>query len=650
MKRCPECRRDYHDDSLKYCLDDGTALLEGPASFGDAATVSLRPGESAPGAGETATRLYGDSVTRRTRTRNLPAALIVAGLAVAAVLGYGAYRYLGSKDPAQPPRSAANLETRRLTGDGKTNEAAISPDGKVLAYTRIDGESWSLWIKQIATDSSIQVPTSSDLAQFTSLRFSPDGEFIYFNGAGTAGGPPTIYRVPILGGAPARVLVNATDVSFSPNGKRIAFGRVDQSTSESSIFVADVNGSGERRLAARKGKKFFNSGPVWSPDGKYVAVSTGDDDLLPNPDEGVVLISVDDGAEREVGTAKWASVTSVAWHPSGDSLIVAASDYDVVPGQLWEVSYPSGETRRLTNNLNGYQRVSMTADGKSIITMERYSRSAAWVSPDLDPAKAKRVMPDTGDTWGLAWMPDGRIVYASDQSGDAEVWVMNADGTDARQLTRDRVFKGFPDASSDGSWIVYSSADLGGRIKRISITDPNPAVVTETGFGQDNPDISPDDRWVVFSAWVDGTQRVLRAPLAGGEATVLTGDAVATEPRYSPDGTRFACLHIADPARPMLAIYPAEGGPPEKVLETPPGTVAHRGPLWTPDGRGVNLLVQRGDRSDLWVQPVDGGPAKQVTDFELPYIARRAYSRDGKRIALIRADNIRNAVMITNFR
>lgn len=228
---------------------------------------------------------------------------------------------------------------------------------------------------------------------------------------------------------------------------------------------------------------------------------------------------------------------------------------------------------------------------------------------------------------------------------------MNADGSSAKQVTRDRLFKGFPDVSDDGRYIVYASAEGSGRLKRVSIDGGEPVTISDTGLSQDNPDISPDNEWVLYSAWVDGKLVILRAPLLGGEGMALT-NVQSTEPRYSPDGRRFACFLFDERTQEWdkMAVYPADGGVPLKAFDLPPETATHRGPLWTPDGGGINYLVQNGERVNLWVQPIEGGAPKQVTDFELPYIARRAYSRDGKQIALVRAENIGNAIMITGFR
>jgi len=654
MKRCPECRRDYYDDSLLYCLDDGTALLEGPASGDEPVTAIYaenKPSSDPPNSHKRTDIFGGRSASGEIRRHKIAAVLI--GLVAAVVLAgfaYGLYRFFERPAMVNDQRSA-NVETRRLTGDGKTTNAAISPDGKFLVFSKLEGNGESLWIKQILTDSNIPVQTSDDLVGFSDLAFSPDGNFVYFNGRGKQVTPRTVYRVPTLGGTPTKVLSDTGQIRFSPDGRSIAFGRFDAVSTETAIFIANADGTNERKLASRTGRQFFNAAPVFSPDGKFLSTSTGDDDLLPAPDEGVVLISVADGSKIEVGKTRWTAVPAVAWHPSGDSLIAVASDYDGLPGQLWEISYPSGNVRRLTNNLNGYNGVSITADGRSIVTMEKYTRSAVWVSPDLDPAKAKGVMPNSGDTWGMSWTPDNRIVYVSDQSGDAEVWIMNSDGSAPRQLTRDRIFKGFPDVSADGRYIIYVSAEGSGRIVRMNIDGSDPMPLTPTGNGQDNADISPDDSWVIYSAWVEGNQRILRAPLSGGEAVRLT-EVSSTEPRYSPDGSQFACFVMNEEIQnwAFLAIYPADGGQPIKKFDIPPGTNTSRGPYWKPDGQAITLIISKGEKLDMWAQPLDGGPVKQLTDFEMPVMARRDYSRDGKRIALVRGQAFSNAVMVTGFR
>ncbi len=167
----------------------------------------------------------------------------------------------------------------------------------------------------------------------------------------------------------------------------------------------------------------------------------------------------------------------------------------------------------------------------------------------------------------------------------------------------------------------------------------------------DNPDISIDGKFVIYSAWVGGEQRVLRVPIEGGEPQVLT-DYKAVEPRYSRDGKMFACFIPNEKTLQWnrLAIVPAEGGQPIKVFDVPLTTNTSRGPIWTPDDRGITVVIAQGERQNLWLQPVDGSPGRAMTDVAVPGIARREYSRDGKRIAVSRAEGFGNAIMLTDFR
>jgi len=227
---------------------------------------------------------------------------------------------------------------------------------------------------------------------------------------------------------------------------------------------------------------------------------------------------------------------------------------------------------------------------------------------------------------------------------------MNADGSNAKQLTSDGVFKNLPTVSPDGRYIGYSSAERGGQLVRIDINGVNPLRLT-SGVGGDNPDFSTDSKWVLYSSWVDGKVAVLRVSVDGGEPQKLT-DYLATEPKYSADGKYFACFIPVEGTQNFtrLAIVPAEGGTPLKTFDLPNSLNVGRGPVWTPDGKGITYLDSRGEKTNMWVQPIDGGKPKQLTDFLQPVIARREYSRDGKQIAIVRGEGTSNAVLITGFR
>jgi TolB protein len=657
MKTCPKCGKSYSDGTLNFCLDDGEWLTG--ASEADAPVTAVLPNPESVrsrAVEEQDTRLYssGDLLSKEIRRHKFVTAAI-AGLAVIVLagFGYGLYRFLADRPQPQAERGTPNLQVQRLSGDGRTRSPVISPDGKFMVYVKFEGGAQSLWIKQIQTGSTVNVVKPGESDEFWGITFSPDGNFVYYNAGGRASKEmPTIFRVPTLGGTPAKFLSNGIQVQFSPDGKQISFRRVDLSapTAKESIMVANADGTGEREIASRSGSQFFASAPAWSPDGKLLAIALGDDTLAPNPNVAPGLISLSDGSVSELGDRKWEEL-DIVWHPTGDSLLMVASENSFLPGQIWELSYPQGEYRKLTNDLNGHYGISITSDGKSIVTGEINARSSVWVSPDLKPENAKQIMPATGDTWGISWTPDGRIVYSSEQAGDIEIWIMNADGSDARPLTTDKVPKLVPTVSPDGRYIVYTSTGNGGQLIRIDISGGNPLVLTKQN-GADNPDVSPDGQWVIYSAFVDGAPRVLRVPIGGGDGQVLTGDLYTTEPRYSNDGKRFACFILDTKALAWnkIGVFGADGGEPLQIFDVPGNTNSGRGPVWTPDDKNINVVIAPGEKQNLWQVPLDGSAGKQITDFDVPGIARREYSPDGKRIAIVRAEGFGNAIMISGFR
>jgi TolB protein len=653
MKQCPKCGRDYADETLNFCLEDGELLTAENTAVEEPATAVLPEGVSSPGKTilERETQAYtsGDFISRELKSHKFRFSIFaVVIFVILAGFAYGLYKFFG-EDPKQPERTAAAITTTRLTGDGKARGAEISPDGKFLAYIRVDGGERSIWLKQIQTNSNIPILKPGELDGFDSLVFSPDGNFVLFNAETKEEQAPSIYRVSILGGTPTKVISNGYSVRFSPDGKQVSFSRFDFKANESSVMIAEADGRNERKLASRTGTQFFEGAAPWSPDGTYLATRLGDDTAPPAQASSIVLMSLADGSVTELGESRFTDIDDLVWHPSGDSLIIAAVEGSLPQAQLWEVAYPSGTSRRLTNSLNGHHSVSITADGKSIVTGEVYSQSAVWVSPDLKPENAKQIMPSTGDTWGFAWTPDNRIVYVSNQTGDTEVWIMDADGANAKPLTNDRTFKTIPVVSPDGRHIVYSGSENGGAIVRVDIDGGNKFEIV-SGVGADNPDISPDGKWVIYNAWIEGISRILRVSIDGGQTQVLKDWAI--EPRYSRDGTRIACFTPVEKTQywNRLSIISADGGAEIISFQTPSNTNIVRGPIWTPDDKGITVVISPGERQELWLQPVDGAPGKQMTDIGVPGIARRDYSRDGKRIAVVRAQGFGNAIMITGFR
>ena len=653
MKRCPQCGRVYAEDALNFCLDDGewltassidpeqpTAILSGDPPSLENATQRLPT--------DTSNVTSGNSAISRSRTPLIVGVLV--GALVLTGLLFGLYRFLFSGSNSSQVRPTGSLRMQPLTSTGNVRDAAISPDGKFLAYVQSESGQQSLWTKQIATNSNVQVIAPDEHA-IDGLTFTPDGSYIYYS-VRESGELDTIYRVATLGGPSTKVTADAgSRVSFSPNGTQFTFERWDNEKSISSLMIANADGSGERVVLTRSGHEYISTPSVaWSPDGKTIACALADDQKQ-HPDR-LSLVSVSDGTVTDFAKSEYDGLGSVVWLRDQSALLFIGSDQGGnVNRQIWEMTYPGGEARKITYDMStDYADLSITADSKVVVSVQRQVSSNIQVSPDTDIAKAQQITKGKNEgNLGISWTPDGRIVYGSQASGSSEIWIADADGSHVRQLTNDTVSKYTPVASPDGKYIVYVSEKDGSHIWRINIDGSQPVKLTN-GAEDGNPRISPDSRWVVYSSWTSGIESLWRVQLEGGEPQTLT-DYAATEPDVSPDGKYLSCFTGAesDPKRSAMAVIPFDGGKPLKTFNVPQTTVVDLSPIWTPDGRNLTYIDLHGDVSNLWYQPVDGGPAKQVTNYKQGYIIRREWAHGGKRIAIVRGSQTSDAVTMTGF-
>ena len=573
---------------------------------------------------------------------------IVLSVLVLAAVGIGAALYKFW------PRASATgqaISIKRLTGNGKISRAAISPDGKFLAYVQNEGGQQSLWVKQISTNSSVPIVAPTVVDKLSDLRFTPDGSFVYFTGTNAENPTTTIFRVPTLGGSLSKVVSNAFSIAFSPDGKQFVFGRWNGATSETAWIVANADGSDERKLTSLSQTLFFSGAVAWSPDGKVLACGVGNDQKIERR-QTIAIVNIADGSLKEISDYKWDAVESMAWLPDMSGIVFSADDSGGGEGvaKLWEISYPGGEARILTQNLTNYARITLTADGKSIVAVESDSTSSLWVSPSSDLSRAVQIT--TGkDTMmrGISWTPDKHIVYISSVSGNTEVWKMDQDGSNSKQLTNDGRIKYTPIVSPDGRYIVYGTSQGGGDLWRINIDGSNPTLLTPKDADEGNPDISVDSKWIVYSAWKFGKLSLWRMPIEGGEAKQLT-DFMSTEPNVSADGKYIACFVADDNNINRIAVLPFEGGSPIKTFDVPQTASVDASPRWTPDGQSITYIDSRGTVNNLWQQPLDGGAPKKLTDFKENGVYRRDWTRDGKQVALVRGQSTFDVVMITDFK
>jgi serine/threonine protein kinase len=596
-----------------------------------------------------------ESISIEIKKHKVGAVLLIAAIVLIVTTGsFGVYKWLHRTEPVA---RFWDVRLTRLTNSGNAIDATISPDGKYLVYALSDRSRQSLYIRQVSTANDKQIVPPAPVG-FFGMTFSPDGTELYYAVKANfdAG---TLYRIPVLGGIPVKVSEKIdAPISFSPDGKQFVLVRGHYPNSgESALVVANADGSSERNLVVKKSPQgfapIFFTGPSWSPDGKTIAAAVA---TLGGRSK-VIGFSVADGSERELSPESWPFAARVQWLPDMSGLLVVAGDTPA-SAMLWHVNYPDGRIRRVTNDLNSYRAIGLTQDGKMFTTVQAQGLVNLWLIPNGDVTKAIRL--PTGNVSfyspngnNISWVPDGRIVYVSNESGNADIWLADRDGNNRKQLTANNAMNFSPVVSNDGRYIVFVSSQNNRKsIWRMNFDGSNPVRLT-SGLADSFPSLSPDDRWIVYTS-IEGAKPTLwKVSIDGGTPVQIT-DHVVTAGTISPDGRQIAYLYpeSPDPFAPpnRLAVISFEGGAPLKTFEVLTSGTVLTVAQWAPDGKSIFYSVNANNVSNIWNQPIDGGPRKQVTEFNDMLITAFVWSRDGKQLACTRGALIRDAVLVTDIK
>lgn len=574
------------------------------------------------------------------------AALLAIFITMAgAIVGIYAFRSRTGVKPAalfREPKISRLTTTRNATG------AVISPDGKYVVYVVDEARQRSLWLRQIATNSHVQIVPSADV-YYPDLFFSHDSNYVYYVRA-EDNNLPALYQMPVPGGAPRKLMDNMSGpIALSPDGKRFARVR-GYPGGEVALTVANAfDGSGEQKLISRQQPGFLRR-LAWSPDGKVIACLAGSVTSA-GPQVDLIGVRVADGAEQPITSQQWKFADRVAWLSDGGGLLITVSDYGFGPYQIWHVSYADGEVQRVTTDLSNYRSMSLTSDSKNLVAVQSDIRPYVWVAPDADAGRAQQITsgPGTGnDYWGFSWTPDDKIVYVSTLSGNQDIWIMDSDGGEQKQLTFDGHSDFDPAVSPDGRYIAFASQRSGNtKIWRMDIDGGNAKQLTAGAVTDFLPTYSPDGRWIVYTSGDTRNLSLWKVPAEGGEPSQLTRQ-TSSWPAFSPDGRLIACWHADERTGAIaLAVVPAGGGAPSRLFDVSPTVNTWAEIRWTADGRALTYIDAPNGAGNIWSQSLDGGPPRQLTNFKADKVFRFDRSRDGKRLVFSHGVETNDVVLIS---
>lgn len=424
---------------------------------------------------------------------------------------------------------------------GYENSPAFSPDGRQLAYSwnGSAGENSDIYIKLVGAGAPVQLTETEANEHYPT--FSPDGNHIAFV-RGKYGEPGEIIIIPALGGMErpvARLFSGNYSISFSPDGKHVA--AIDTENSKEggqfAVYVINIETSERRRVTA-PAEFLGETTPRFSPDGKnlaFIRVFKKDEHARHLAKQDLFVVPVSGGEPRQL-TFDGIIINSLAWSADGDYIYfvpVRPHNQTVVR----RVPADGGEQEIVSTGRGNITNIAASPNGDTMVFAEDVRR---W--------KIRRVPPDgqTGielinsdfNEFFPQFSPDGsRVAFQTDRTGEYQIWTMDADGGNLRQITDTPFPSSSPRFSPDGSLFVFNQKEGENFYNYIvAAQGGTPRRISPEGVQEDFPIWSADGKYIYFISNRSGERNVWRMNADGaGEAVQITTIG-AYRPSPAPDG------------------------------------------------------------------------------------------------------------------
>jgi serine/threonine protein kinase/Tol biopolymer transport system component len=575
---------------------------------------------------------------------------LLAGIAIIiAAASYGIYR-MRARPEAKTRVPFERIEVTKLTTNGNASRAAISPDGKYVAYVTSESGKESLWLRQVSISSTAQLVQPRE-GRYLGAAFSPDGDFVYFGYASSdRNDAGQIYRLPVLaiGGVATRIDATEGPRSISHDKQRMAFIRYDHPNRKDQLIVANAGGGGEQVVATRAWPQHFGSDllskPEWSTDNKSLLLPMissdpkSSNDVAVNYSLSIYEKNLVTGAEQTIPLTpeKFDELGNVSLYPDGSGIILPGRAHGASFLQIWQL-LRDGSKRSITSDLSDYRELSLSGDGSAFVTVQTQTLSRVWTLPRED-TKPTPLTSGTSRYFDLHVTPDNKIVYASDASGIADIFEVAATGGEPRQLTFDGGRNYAPVVSPDNRYLVFHSNRVGVfQIWRADRDGSSPKQLTFSPSESTWPKISPDGKWIFFHHFEPGSPySIWRISIDGGTPEKIT-EGTAIRPVVSPDGKLLAFWYNDEQqnSRWMLKVVKLDGGATLNLFSVAQTVQVQWDSMlgWSPDGRYLVYVDHSGGIDNLWGQPIDGSAPKQLTNFEDSRILSFDFFKDGGLVA-----------------
>jgi len=586
-----------------------------------------------------------DAGTRRPRWPRRAAWLLAGAtfLLLAAIFWLRGYTEYFWRDPV------AGAHFQRVTDfDGIEQAAAISRDGRFVAFQSDRDGPMDVWVTQLGTGRFYnltrgRVPELVN-ASVRTLGFSPDGTLVTFWARRTdvtGGAKIGVWAIPVLGGDPQSYLDGVAEFDWSSDGSRLVYhttgagdptfvkdNRVDSQASTQPIFTA----------AAGLHAHF----PIWSADRAFIYFVQGD---LPGAMD-IWRIKASGGAPERI-TRHNAQVT----HPvmvNARTLLYLATDSDGSGPWLYSVDVDTRIPHRISSGLDSYTSLAASADGRRLILTLARPKLTLWrMSVAETPGDATAAQP-VALTTGHGFAPrlgPNYVLYVTSRDGSDTIWKLAEDTSTQLWTDRDAKIIGRPEVDGEGRRIAFSVDQHGKKVLYVMNADGTDArVVTASIDLRGSPAWTPDGRSLASAGIVNGSPNLFRISLDGTPAPLVKDYAI--DPVWSPDGT-FVVYSGPDIGTtfPLKAI--AAGGASYALPNLTLTRGARRVRFF---GQRRALVVMRGDiqHKDLWLIDLATGSGRQLTRLAPDFNIRDFdISKDGREVVLERMEEQSDLVLLT---
>lgn len=584
--------------------------------------------------------LLQSEITKKTSPYTIAVILGISLLLIAGLFWW--YFTTQNKDNLYSQLNLENIRLQKLNTDGEVIDLGISPDGKFFVYAKQEGNSnQSLWLRKIGTTNAIQL-VQPDSKSYLNVNVSPNNDFIYF--CIKENSKDVLYQVSFLGGTPRKILENVHSfISFSPDGKKFIFAR-NKGDVGRSLILFDTENVSEKEVYQVSGDIHQLIEPRWSPDGnKFAFISS--EKLSDGRIWGINEISADGKNLRNIIKPQKGKIYSIDWLRDGSGLIMSRDLNDLRQSQIFRVSYPNGEVQRLTNDLLDYSTISISQDGKSILALQEERKTNLWRIQLNAPENSEQITKDLNLPGRFSIFPDGKFLVEMVENSLQSLWILNPEGTNPQPLFSQQSADRFADISPDGKNISFVSRRSGSD--QIWVTDifgNNPQKLSESDSFIAFPVFSPNGENLYFEKYNGTRWQLNKMPIKGGNTELISND-TTNYFDFSPNGEFLGYGYFDEQNQKWkVAVRKVSDNSIVKIFDVSNGSFIR----FTPDNKAIIFntsdVIREG--GNLWIQPLDGSPAKQILDLKDEKVFWANFSAESNKLFYTRGKINSSAVLL----